>query len=299
MPRSKGATMKHQGAIVVGLGHVHAGRPELDWAAREATSRGRPLHVVRAFHPSQATMPWENRTDRLITISLRRDAEARVEAALSHLKTHWPDLAVEPFVVSGIPWDALCTASAEADLTVLGSRGLRTVGSTMLGSVSTVVAARASGAVVVVAGPSADVREQAKVVVGVDGSELTDEVLAFAMDHAARHRRRVHAVYCWSPDLLAEMSWRQAVPAPERAERWLAEAVAGWREKYPDVALQIGVVRGFPASALVEHSAAQELLVVGSRSRHARVAALLGSVAQGVLHHATCPVAVIHAPSEP
>jgi len=46
-------------------------------------------------------------------------------------------------------------------------------------------------------------------------------------------------------------------------------------------------------SGLVAESMAQRLLVVGTRSRHPVAGTLLGSVAQGVLHHATCPVAVI------
>jgi nucleotide-binding universal stress UspA family protein len=33
--------------------------------------------------------------------------------------------------------------------------------------------------------------------------------------------------------------------------------------------------------------------VVGNHGRHASAAGLLGSVSQGVLHHAYCPVAVI------
>jgi nucleotide-binding universal stress UspA family protein len=53
-------------------------------------------------------------------------------------------------------------------------------------------------------------------------------------------------------------------------------------------------VRDHPVAALVAAATAQDLLVVGSHSRHARVAAMLGSVSQGVLHHATCPVAVVH-----
>jgi nucleotide-binding universal stress UspA family protein len=45
----------------------------------------------------------------------------------------------------------------------------------------------------------------------------------------------------------------------------------------------------------VTQSAAQHLLVVSSRTRHAVAGTLLGSVTQNVLHHATCPVAVIPA----
>jgi len=58
--------------------------------------------------------------------------------------------------------------------------------------------------------------------------------------------------------------------------------------------LQRGVVRDHPLAGLVAAADGEDLLVVGSRSAHARVAALLGSVSRGVLHHATCPVAVVH-----
>jgi nucleotide-binding universal stress UspA family protein len=286
--------MDHTGAVVVGLGGAHHGVPELDWAAREAHARNRPLHVVRAYHLSQATLPWESATDHMIIDDLRQVAEKHVRDALTHIRIQWPDLVVEGSVVDGIAWDVLRDASADAEMTVVGSRHLSAVGCAVLGSVSTVVAATGHGPVVVVRGPAGDAAEKPEVVVGVDGSEDMDSVLAFAIDYASRHNRPLHAVYCWSPDLLATMQWRPEPPAPHRADRWLAEAVAGWQEKYPDVVVRRGVVREFAVAGLVAQSTAQDLLVVGSHSRHARVSSLLGSVSQGVLHHATCPVAVVH-----
>ena len=56
--------------------------------------------------------------------------------------------------------------------------------------------------------------------------------------------------------------------------------------------LTAAVVRDHPVAGLVSAATGQELLVVGRRGAHPRADALLGSVAQGVLHHATCPVAV-------
>jgi nucleotide-binding universal stress UspA family protein len=100
-------------------------------------------------------------------------------------------------------------------------------------------------------------------------------------------------VLCWHPDRLAEMMWRAEPPAPARAEAWLSEALAGWREKYPDVVVHSGVIRDHPVSGLLTTAAAQDLLVVGSRGRHALAGTLLGSVSQGVLHHAACPVALV------
>jgi nucleotide-binding universal stress UspA family protein len=73
----------------------------------------------------------------------------------------------------------------------------------------------------------------------------------------------------------------------------LSEALAGWRERYPDVDVHGAVIRDHAVAGLVSESTAERLLVVGSRGRHALAGTLLGSVSQGVLHHATCPVAVV------
>ncbi len=78
-------------------------------------------------------------------------------------------------------------------------------------------------------------------------------------------------------------------------QRWLAEMLAGWQEKYPDVRVQRAVLDDHPVRGLVAESHGQSLLVVGARSRRSRLAPLLGSVSQGILHHARCPVAVLHA----
>jgi nucleotide-binding universal stress UspA family protein len=284
----------HRRAVLVGLGNTDEGVPELAWAAAEARARGCVLHVVRAWNMSSGTAPWQDSIDREIESDLRRSAASHLERAAAYVAGTWPDVEVEPSVAAGVPWQVLARRSAQAEVTVLGSRHLGTVRGALLGSVSTAVAAHASGPVVVVRGPAADPAENASVVVGVDGSAAMTAVLAFAFDHASRHRTALHAVFCYSPDLLATAQWRSGQPAPERADRWLAEMLAGWQEKYPDVAVHRGVVREHPVPGLVAESHAQTLLVVGNHARHVRGTPLLGSVSQGVLHHATCPVAVVH-----
>ena len=286
--------MSHLGAVVVGLGDAREEHPELSWAAREASVRNRPLHIIRAYNLAQATLPWDNMTDRTIESQMRTSALRRLRRAVALVRGDYPDLLVHADAVHGIPWQVLSEAAADAEVTVVGSRRHGALGSAVLGSVSSVVAARGPGAVVVAANPPGDDSEDPAVVVGVDGSPATDEVLDFAFDYASVHHRRLRAVFCWHPDLLHAMRWRGEPPAPERADRWLTEATAGWQEKYPDVPVTRGVVRAFPAAGLVSESLSQDLLVVGSHSRHARVSSFLGSTSQGVLHHATCPVAVVH-----
>lgn len=287
-----------RGAIVVGVGDTAGSVRELDWAAREARARRRPLHLVRAWSRAAAALPWDSAVDRTIQRELRTAAEHRLADAVTYLDTNWPGVEHTCEAVEGVAAYVLVEQSTSGATVVLGSHNRGPVGSLMLGSVGQVVAARAAGPVVIVAGaPGADA-EGAGVVVGVDGSAVTRDALAYAFDVAAVHGVPVRPVFCYSPDLLAAAQWRSPHPAPERADRWLAEVVAGWQEKYPDVQVHRGVVREHPVSGLVEASHAQELLVVGSHGghpgRHPHLASLLGSVAQGVLHHATCPVAVVH-----
>ena len=280
------------GEVVVGVGPDHETLAELDWAAAEAQARDVGLQIVCAYYLIEGTRAWSADVDDLLVGDLRQAAERRIASAVRYLNDRWPKVVVTGHAINGLAADVLIGKSAEAAVTVVGSRQLGPLGAAVLGSVSSVVAASAHGPVVVVGHPGA-ADAPGSVVIGIDGSDQ-DEVLAFAFEYASRHHRPLNAVYCWRPDLLAASQWRGEPPAPERAHRWLAEALAGWQEKFPDVSVQRGVVRDHPVAGLVSAAAGQDLLVVGSRSRHARVAALLGSVSQGVLHHATCPVAIIH-----
>jgi len=73
----------------------------------------------------------------------------------------------------------------------------------------------------------------------------------------------------------------------------LAERLAGWGAKYPDVPVRRSVVRKQPAEALVNASEKAQLVVVGSRGRGNAAGLLLGSVSHAVLHRSHCPVAVV------
>ncbi|MDQ2749547.1 MAG: universal stress protein [Actinomycetota bacterium] len=284
-----------QPPVVVGIDESAGADQALVWAVEEARSRSVPLRLVCAYgsvlnYGSLAMYgslpPVDPMLARDVTAGLLATAAARANELA-------PELDVTTHVVDHLAARALSDASAYASLMVLGSRHLASVGSVLLGSVSAAVSARAACPVVVMRGPAGLAAEHAAVVVGVDGHPASEGVIEFAFDYASRRSVPLRAVLCWHPDRLAEMMWRSEPPAPAQAEAWLSEALAGWREKYPDVLVHSGVVRDHPVSGLVHASSAQDLLVVGSRGRHALAGTLLGSVSQGVLHHATCPVALI------
>jgi nucleotide-binding universal stress UspA family protein len=192
----------------------------------------------------------------------------------------------------------LVQASLTADTVVLGRRGVGTVGRMLTGSTSMQVAAHAHCPVVVVrdGGPEPGTRRH--VVVGVDGSGLSSDAVAYAVDHAALWETDVTVVHAWDIGLV---EGTLALNAPievwegfeDRRVRMTAEAVAGWAERYPDVAIHTKVVHGDAADALLQASDEAALLVVGGRGHGGFLGLLLGSVSRTVLHLATCPVAVV------
>lgn len=261
------------------------------WAAAEARARTLSVRLVCAlrYDLHDARLPAFMSGSPVKVREPRQFAEQLVAGAVDMVKASGAEAAGA--VIDGDPVRVLVTESARASVLVLGSRRLKAFGSAVLGSVSTAVAARSQAPTVVVRGPAGWPQEGAGVVVGIDGTEASDSLLSYGFEHASRHQVSLRAVLCWHPDLLALMSWRAEPPPPERVDAWLSEALAGWREKYPDVAVHAEVIREHPTAGLVLVSHAQHLLVVGKHGGHAR--ALLGSVSQGVLHHADCPVAVI------
>ena len=79
----------------------------------------------------------------------------------------------------------------------------------------------------------------------------------------------------------------------EAEERALAERLAGWSERYADIAVERIVDRDNPAEALVERSAAASLVVVATRGRSGFAGLLLGSTGLALIQRAGCPVMLV------
>jgi nucleotide-binding universal stress UspA family protein len=285
-----------QNRIIVGVDDSPGMQTALTWAGDEARARTAEIRVVCAFRYELAGggSPAQMSGSSVEVQQGRQVAEQLVASAVDTVTAAGVDAAGE--AVDGDPVRVLIDESVQASVLVLGSRHLNALGSAVLGSVGAAVAARSHSPTVVVRGPAGRPEEGAGVVVGVDGTDASEALLRYGFEHASRHRVPLRAVMCWHPDPLALMSWRAEPPPPVRVDAWLAETLAGWSEQYPDVDVRPAVIREHPAAGLVMASAAQHLLVVGSHGRHALAGTLLGSVSQGVLHHATGPVAVVPTP---
>ncbi|MEZ0349693.1 universal stress protein [Mycobacterium ahvazicum] len=142
------------------------------------------------------------------------------------------------------------------------------------------------------------------IVVGVDGSPASTTAVEWAAQDAEMRNvplKLVHAIAPIVPPTddgpavaavaeYEQLQDDQARQIIEQALKVAEEAVSpGWVPNVTSETLKAPMV-----PALVRLSTDAELLVVGSRGQGAVARALLGSVSSGVVHHAHCPVVVMH-----
>ncbi|MFG3707683.1 universal stress protein [Micromonospora sp. NPDC047670] len=281
--------------VVVGVDGSAAGLDAVRVAAREAARRQRPLRVVHAFIWPLTNAPLDPVPGAPADAGLRHQAERYVAEAVAEAGKAAPEVAVTGAVVDGAATSVVLDESREAALVVLGHRGLGGFAGLLIGSVTVQVSAHALCPVMVVRG---EPRADGPVVVGVDGSECSTEAVGFAFEEASRRGAPLLAVQAWlhptpvGPGEILPLVYDLDAYAAEQ-ERTLAESLAGFAERYPDVPVRHRLVRGTPARVLVEESKAAQLVVVGARGRGPLSGLLLGSVSHAVLHHAHSPLVIV------
>ncbi len=271
------------GPVVVGIdGSVHAWRA-LDWAADYADRRQRPLLLVHGSRAllDEGTIP----PDALRRLIAERE-DLLNEARQYALKLR-PEADVQTRLVPADPARTLVEESEHADLVTVGSRGQGGFEGLLFGSVGLYTAAHARCPVLVVSRSAAYPSDApAEIVIGIEGVDGERDFIEWAFKEAASRGSRILALHAVG----GEFSPRRRVI--EDLE--LSESLAGYRERYLDVAVDQLVSERPAARALVEASERAGLVVVGARRRRAPLAGMaLGRVNHTVLHHARCPVVVV------
>ncbi|MDS1271874.1 universal stress protein [Lipingzhangella sp. LS1_29] len=287
--------------ILVGVDGSAPAMTALDWAAEEATLRNGQLHLLFARNdpgPAVPYLPAEPPPEEESTLA---SDTPLLEAARRVTASH-PHLPVRTNVSKRDPATALLDAAPAATLVVVGSRGLSTISAMFRGSVGLRVAAHAPVPVAVIPPAASHTAERmGHVVVGVDGSELSDAALRFALDEALRRDASLTVVHAWyvpvplDPAALAASGYtvdqeEACSRAHARVETLVAEARS---TRTAEVPVQIVIGVNHPAHVLLTESATAALVVVGSRGRGGFRGLLLGSVSQALLQHATVPVVVV------
>lgn len=282
------------GPVTVGLDGSPESLEAAEWAAGEARRRGLALRLVHAWAgladmAEEPDLP-ELAVPRYWARRILRESEALL--ALRH-----PGLSIVADQVAGSPVEALVAAADDADMLVLGSRGLGRISGFLVGSVARATVAHARRPVVLVrAGrPSDDGEpltgaEHREVVLALDPASDCDPLIGFAFDIAARRAAPLRVVHTWSPP--PSLGGGPSPEAAAQARSKLTAALRPWRAAFPDQEVIERLLVGRPSS-LPDEGARAELMVIGRRIRASAVGPHIGPIAHAVIHHAQCPVAVV------
>ncbi|MGO8964840.1 universal stress protein [Mycobacterium sp.] len=289
------APLSHSG-ILVGVDGSPAAKYAVDWAAREAAMRNVRLTIVHAVRPIGIPQPplassvafarWQVEQGQAFL-------DKAVEIAQSTTQDGGPtQIESELLFAPVVP--TLVDLSKEAQMVVVGSRGRGPFARSLLGSVSSSLIRHAHCPVAVIhdEDPLMPHPAEAPVLVGIDGSPVSELATAIAFQEASLRGVELIAMHVWSDvdvNDFPAIDWPAMKPA---AEEILAERLAGWRERYPDVTVRRVVECDHPTYHLVKQSESAQLVVVGSHGRGGFAGMLLGSVSAALAHSARMPVIV-------
>ncbi len=266
------------------------------WGTREAIMRDLPITLVHAVPPVvvgwpvgqlYADMPeWQHDSAQHVIDQARKTLNASLG------DSEPPEIHTETVYSAIVP--ALIEASKNAWMIVAGTQGLGAVGRLLLGSVTTGLVHYAHCPVAVVHSDEGVTPDAgAPVVLGIDGSPASEAATALAFDEAARRGVGLVALHVWS-DVgvfpILGMDWHDR---EREAQEILAERLAGWQERYPDVRVERKLFCDKPSEWLLKESERAQLVVVGSRGRGGFPGMLLGSVSSAVAQSAPVPVLVV------
>ncbi|GAB3711260.1 universal stress protein [Nocardiopsis nanhaiensis] len=299
------AEQENGSKVVVGVDGSSHSRAALEWAAAEAARRGAVLRIVHALG-----LPVFVATGRMSRLSPTDEMTDQSTAVLTEADEHaarlQPGVETETVMAMDEAPYAVIKQSDPQDLIVLGTRGLGTVASVFVGSVSVRVAAQAPCPVVVVpddgegrpATTSLD-----RVVVGVDGSGPSRRALGLAADLAAEAEGELVVVNSWEVPLPYGYPTGAYGPGlrsleevfDQQSEQLVTDLLAEALEGRDDSAVEVSVVRtdSHPVDAVLKAAEGADAIVVGSRGRGSVRGLFLGSVSQGLLHRSPVPVVVL------
>jgi nucleotide-binding universal stress UspA family protein len=289
------APTNHSG-ILVGVDGSPAARYAVDWAARDAAMRNVPLTLVHTVQPIGPTLPPLPAPPAFARWQVEH-AQTILDEAVEIARRSTPDggpAKIESELLFSPVVPSLVDLSKEAQMVVVGSRGRGPLTRSLLGSVSSSLIRHAHCPVAVIhdEDPLMPHPAEAPVLIGIDGSTVSELATAIAFQEASWRGVELVALHVWSDVEVNDfpaIDWPAMKPA---AEEILAERLAGWQERYPDVKVRRVVECDHPTYHLIRESESAQLVVVGSHGRGGFAGMLLGSVSTAVAHSARMPVIV-------
>lgn len=282
--------------ILVGVDGSPAARYAVDWAARDAAMRNVGLTLVHAVRPIGLTLPPMSAPTAFSRWQVEQGQKIlddAVEVARATTSNGGPTRIDSELLFSAVV-PSLVDLSKEAEMVVVGSRGRGAIARSLLGSVSSNLIRHAHCPVAVIRDedPLMPHPAEAPVLVGIDGSPVSELATRIAFQEASWRGVALVALHVWSDVEVNDfpaIDWPTMKPAGEKI---LAERLAGWQECFPDVTVWRVVECDHPTYHLIKLSESAQLVVVGSHGRGGFAGMLLGSVSAAVAHSARMPVII-------
>ncbi|WP_329530899.1 universal stress protein [Streptomyces sp. NBC_01450] len=267
--------------VTVGVDGTLIAVRALDRAAEEAVLRGALLDIVYAVPDLDEAGPV-------------------LASAAARVRERHPGLPVTASAFEGGPVQALAEHGRDAELTVVGTRGLGGIAGLLFGSVSLRLVARTRGPLLVVRGNHQSAG-RGEVLLGLE-SDADADAAAFAFAEAERRGGRLRVLRSAS-----HRSRTPAPPAPLPADRVRDDAVvhalteqaiprravAGLRQRYPQVEVAVRTFDSGRVHSLLEATREAAVVVVGAHGHPHRIGPQPGQVTAALLHHSHCPVAIV------
>lgn len=275
-------TLADRTVIVVGVDNSRMSINAALWAADLAHRMHVPLVLAHSvmlpsyYAANAADLPLED----MQGVNASNEAKEQLHTAEAIVSASFPDIELSTWGQYGPADVALIGWSRRAQMIVVGAHRNISASALAFGSTTARVVNHSECPVAVWRGVVGD----GPVVVGVDGSPLSSLAVERAFDIASRYGSRLDAVHAWNAGI--DGADREA------AEALLAESLAGWQEKYPDVGVTQLAAALRPEEALMEYSHNARLIVVGSHGRGRASSLVLGSTSRFLLRHSPCPVLV-------
>jgi nucleotide-binding universal stress UspA family protein len=272
-------------AIVVGVDGSRSSLDAVRWATCEATARKTPLQLLSCI-TYRGTDDGPRLADNLHERAERDLAEA---LEIARAVSGEADLGIRVELSHQNAPGSLVDRSSGAAMVVLGRRGLGEFTDGLIGSVTSAVARHAQCPVAVIDGWSRVAHGTGPVIVGVDGSANSEQAIGLAFEECSLHSAKLIALHAWSDYDLSMLP----VAEEQTVERSVLDAsIAGWSERFPDVAVRETLVRDRPVRHLLEMADDAQMVVVGHRGRGGFAGLTLGSTSAALLHITPCPLLI-------
>lgn len=287
------------GAVVAGVDGTEHDVVVLTAAVAEALRRGAPLHV-RYCHEGLDPLALSTSVPVDLSALGMPEQDDVVGVALATVAELDASLTVTSDQPAGRPENLLVEASQNAALVVVGTGRKSKLEELVLGTVALTVAAHGKCPVLVVP-HQVDPDGDGDVVVGVDGSDHSQEALAVAAHEARLRETGLVVVTTW----FVEVVDGYVVTEPDSPEwRLVEDRIRSMQERLlasvdtDGIEVELRAVRGGIRTTLSDASSGAALVVVGNRGRGGFRSKALGSVTMDLMKRAHCPVLVVHAAAD-